>query len=285
MTVRKRMPIPATTQLVADCYAAAETSSREQLQSDYLDKGEVFITDLFHGRLRAAVREANDRKKIERAFLEDLKRSFPTLRGSDVLERLATGIRVRTTLHGEAERKTGGDLGIVFIRPDVSASAGGPPVLKVDRDYRRGLLCQAKIRRRASVGGPEHWGTFTENQRKLLPSHLDYLALLLYEYETPARDTLKPFRWQLCKGATMKDMEEWLSSDTFPEPASTSATIAKLGSDRIGTDDKAIITRHIGPEVRPALIVEIGWPPGGGPGAFVTLPVSQPQRQQIRAGH
>ena len=42
------------------------------------------------------------------------------------------------------EAKTGGDLGIAVVRPNVQMSRFDE-VLTIDHDHRRGLLCQAKV--------------------------------------------------------------------------------------------------------------------------------------------
>jgi len=284
MALHAPMPIPAVTRLLQECYEEAEAATRESLETDFLDKGEVFITELFHGRLRAAAREANAKDRLKRAFVEDLSSTFPELRNSGELEGIASGIRATATLHhGSLETHTGGDLGIVFVRPCVSGNSHAG-VLKVCRDHRRGLLCQAKMKQRSSQGRKERWRALTDNQRLVLPEQLEYLSLLLYEYQDNDRDALAPFQWQLCSESTIGDVEDWLASGSFPAILNTSSLIGGLAQDRIGTDDRDAIERYIGPGVRPSLIVEIGWPPGKGPQGevWVHRQPKQTTRQEIR---
>lgn len=153
--MEKPMPILEVTELLRKCYISAEESSRGLLATDYLDKGEGFITELFHGRLRAAVSEANKNGLIKTAFINDLGHRFPDLRRSSDLNLIATGIRASTTLHPrEVEAKTGGDFGIVLVRPSISESRYNQYVLKINRNYQRGLLCQAKLKRRRVGADP-----------------------------------------------------------------------------------------------------------------------------------
>ena len=183
--------------------------------------------------------------------MTDLKSHFPELRYSGDLERLATGISATAMLHPrEVEGKTCGDLGLILIRPNVNTHRFAQSMLIVDQDYRRGLLCQAKIKRRMSRRHNAQWGCFTYNQRKLLPDRMGYLALLLYEYEDAQRRSLLPFQWRMCAGMEFDDVEAWLKSDAFPDRVGSDKIIRLLGNDKIGTDDKCIIDKYIAPTVR-----------------------------------
>jgi hypothetical protein len=212
----RAMPIPNVTALVAKCWSSAETQARELLAQRYFDKDEEFITQLFHGEFRVTIEGAAGAGAVKQAFLTDLKSHFPQLRHSGDLERLAVGVSATATLHPrEVEGETGGDLGLVLIRPNVNSHRLEQSTLIVDQDYRRGLLCQAKIKRRMSRRHNAQWGGFTVNQRKLLPDRMGYLALLLYEYEDTQRRSLLPFQWQVCAGTKFDDVEEWLKSDAL----------------------------------------------------------------------
>ena len=271
----RAMPIPNVSALVAKCWSGAETQARELLAQRYFDKNEDFITELFHGEFRATTERAAGAGAVKQAFLTDLKSHFPQLRDSGDLERLATGVSATATLHPrEVEGKTGGDLGLVLIRPNINSHRFEQSILIVDQDYRRGLLCQAKIKRRNA-----QWGSFTPNQRKILPERMDYLVLLLYEYEDAQRRSLLPFQWQVCAGMNFNDVDEWLKSDAFPGRMDSDKIVRLLGNDKIGTNDKRVIDEYIAPKVRDTLVVRIGWPPPGPPTHF-HLRVGTYQRQR-----
>ena len=276
------MPIPKVTTLVASCWMNAEKNVRDLLAKQYLDKGEEFITELFHGKFRQAVVEASSTRAVQDAFLHDLESAFPALQHFGDLKRLANGISATTTLHPrETEKKSGGDIGIVFVRPNVTEQM--PSILDVDPEYHRGLLCQAKIKRRAAKNSKPKWGDFTDNQKKVLLTRLNYLSLLLYEYKDNARHRLAPFGWQLCHNAKFHEVEQWLKSGRFPDLLTSERIISLLGKAKIGTDDKHIIEQCICPCVRDTLIVKIGWPPGEEPPAqiHVSHQLEQEQKQYI----
>jgi len=167
------------------------------------------------------------------------------------------------------ESKTGGDLGILVVRPDLRQVRYGSSQLSVDRDYKRGLLAQAKMFRRDS-----QWGALTDTQKLLLQKKLGYFALLLYRYsdQAGARCELKPFDWQLTSNATtVEEMNEWLIADRFPELRDSRQILGSLVDDKIGTDDNEIIETDIAPKMRRSLVIKIGWEDGDGPSSTVEL--------------
>ena len=97
--------------------------------------------------------------------------------------------------------------GIVVVRPGVQTVRLAGPDRTIDQ-YRRGLLCQAKMFRRNS-----QWGGLTPRQRQVLPNKLNYLALLLYRYidQNAERRILRPFDWQLAREATIEQIQSWLA--------------------------------------------------------------------------
>ena len=277
--VRRPMPIPALTSLVTRCWTDAEKNVRQLLAKRHHDKNEDFITEVFHDELRQSFQNTSSTFAVEHAFISDLERAFPHLQHSADLKQITNGISVTTTLHPrEIEKKTGGDLGIMFVRPNVTEQM--PSQFAIDLDYRRGLLCQAKIKRRQTAKRKARWGSFTPNQKKVLPNRLEYLALILYEYIDAERQHLAPFRWQLCSGTKLSDVEQWLNSDYFPRPLMSDIIITQLGRDKIGTDDKKIIDQYICPRLRDTLVIKIGWPPGQGPEALIRLPIKSRQREK-----
>jgi hypothetical protein len=253
-----KLPIPEVTRLVSELWITAEQNALQSLALKHPDEDEEFITKFFYGEFREAVRMASQQGRVESAFETDLRNAFPGWLSDDLLG-LARGIQATAIYHDRAfERYSGGDLGIVLVRPNVSLTSGPGP--SVDPSYERGLLCQAKIRRRKTRSGRIRWGTFSASQKKLLPDRLEYLALLLYDYGDPARIHLSPFRWQLCMNHSFAEVEEWLRKDAFPATTGSEAIIFGLGNCQIGTDSKTIIHDHICGDLRDALIIKIGWP-------------------------
>jgi hypothetical protein len=153
-------------------------------------------------------------------------------------------------------------------------------VLDIDDNYQRGLLCQAKIKQRPTPPRSARWGTLSKNQKKILSLHLDYLALILYQYTDVERCYLAPFQWKVCRGASIELLKEWLSKDTFQSLTSSTDAIYSLGNDEIGTDDKRIIDQFICLNVRQSLIIHIGWPAGAGPPSRITLRQKLTDNQQ-----
>jgi hypothetical protein len=142
-----------TPKLIADCWINAENAVRERVKERHDDEDEEFITKLLRGELKFEFNKASDNRFVEKAFLRDLKKAFPLIRGES-LSNVALGLIATVSFHPKhVEAKTGGDLGIVVIRPDVQMSRFDKH-LTIDRDHRRGLLCQAKI-----IGHKSHWGT------------------------------------------------------------------------------------------------------------------------------
>ena len=125
--------------------------------------------------------------------------------------------------------------------------------------YRRGLLCQAKLKQR-STG---KWGKLKPNQEKVLAGHLNYLSLLLYEYADSKRLNLMPFRWQLCRDFGISDIKQWLKADSFPSLLDSSKIIELLGKNQIGTDDETTCEGVICPPTKRTtrwMEIIIWWP-------------------------
>jgi hypothetical protein len=174
---------------------------------------------------------------------------------------LARGISATVLLHPrQEEKRTGGDIGIVLIRPNIGLQGISAGTLTVD-EYKRGLLCQAKMNRRTGRG----WGPLTRNQQKMLADRTDYLSLLLYNYSDKERRALMPFQWQVCAGSALSDVESWLNSGAFPSLTTSENIIHQLGDCKIGTERNDLMDQLIAPAVRDSLIIKIGWPPGRSP--------------------
>ena len=257
------MRIPNVGKLITNCWVRAEDSLRENVRRKSPDRDEESITDLFHSELEEEFAKVSGSGAVARAFLDDLKLVFPKVGIDDLRSKIARGLVATVSFHPhKIEEKTGGDLGIVLVRPDVQEARYGWSELTIDRDYKRGLLCQAKIFRRDSK-----WGGLTRSQKQTLPHKLKYFALLLYRYadQKGERRELNSFNWQLAVDATVEQVNQWLSADRFPNPQNSQQILGALVRDEIGTDDKEIIEREIAPPLRPSLVIKIGWKDDKGP--------------------
>jgi hypothetical protein len=146
----KAMPIRNTGKLVTDCWLRAEQSLREIVRKKFPDRDEEIITDLFHAELETEFAAASEKGAVERAFLEDLKQAFQHVEAHELRSKIARGLIATVSFHHrKTEERTGGDLGIVLVRPDVQESYAWSE-LAIKSDYKRGLLCQAKVFRRDS---------------------------------------------------------------------------------------------------------------------------------------
>ncbi len=243
--------IPNTLNVVSVCWKLAEDDLQNEIKNYYPNSDEEFVTRLFLGRFAAKLRSASEQQFIEFAFLEDLKSSFPHLRGSYELCQIANGLVAHVTLHRRtAEKITGGDLGLMILRPQIANSGNA---IKIN-DYRRGILCQVKLKDEKGK-----WGRFTPNQKKVLPERLGYLCILLYNYTDPERRHLDNFQWHICETETMTQLEEYLKRDTFPSLVDSGTIIQVVGHGIIGTDDSDTLDKIVSPARNPSLIITISW--------------------------
>jgi hypothetical protein len=247
---RKVLEIPNTLKCLAKYWLKAEESLRNDINSIYPEADEEFITRMFHGKYSAILKIISEQKLIENAFLNDLKNTFPEL---DIeLNRIANRLIAEFSLHKRAtERITGGDIGLLIIRPNVELKDN---YLKIF-DYRSGLLCQAKLKNSRGK-----WGKLSNNQLKVLQDRLSYFALVLYSYSDSERRYLNPFKWKICNSAKIDEIQQWLNKDNFTGLLSSDDIIIQLGSDKIGTNDDEIIDKYISPANNPVLVIRITWP-------------------------
>src|SRR5262249_19690977 len=174
--------------------------------------------------------EVSKNGAVAKAFLSDLRQTFSTI-AYESLFGIASGLVATVSFHPhQVEEKTGGDLGIVIVRPDVRRAQYSGSQLIIDDDHRRGLLCQAKMFRRDS-----RWGGLSSRQKQTLPEKLNYFGLLLYRYadQDGERRVLEPFAWQLAHEATAEQVNAWLASDQFPELLGSRQVLTGLIDDQI----------------------------------------------------
>jgi hypothetical protein len=162
------------------------------------------------------------------------------------------GLIAEVSLHRpKREKISGGDLGILLLRPQVVYSA---PTVTI-KDYRRGLLVQAKMKRKTGK-----WGQFNRNQKRVLPERRSYLGLLLYQFGDSERRQLSPFAWQLCSRMSFVEIEKCLNQDAFPNLIDSTRIVQELGQAAIGTDDDETIDKIISTARNPCLTIRLHWP-------------------------
>jgi hypothetical protein len=273
------MRIPALATLIAKCWTRAEQGLRDEIKQRFPDRDEDKITELFQGQLRAECDNVSATGAVEEAFLADLHQSLPNAAEAD-LSKISRGLIATVLFHPtEIEKRTGGDFGIVLVRPDVRLALYSHSELTIDHEYERGLLCQAKV-----FGRKSKWGTLNENQVKVLAESLSYLSLVLYRYadQKGERRELAPFSWQLTGGVNVEDIKGWLRSGRFPKLEESGQILSALARNEIGTDDKPTISTHIAPALRPSLKISIRWRDDKGPGDSVRIQNSATaQRHEI----
>jgi hypothetical protein len=241
---------------------------RNTVRQRFPDRDEEIITELFHAELEAECNRVSAIGAVEEAFKADLRRFLPSISEVDV-SKIGTGLVATVYFHPRiVETRTGGDFGVVFIRPDVRYANYSYPTLEIESDYQRGLLCQAKIFRRDSS-----WGGLTAKQKAVLQERLQHLSLVLYRYadQNGARRELGPFEWQLTVNASVDDIVDWLRSDNFPNLQSSREILIKLALGRIGTENKRVISEFIAPSLRPSFEIRIHWRNRPDPGRTLHL--------------
>lgn len=245
------LKIPRTLAVVALCWGTAESAIRERIGRYHAGVGEEFITEEFQRKFAELLEGASGRGEIKEAFVRDVQTKYPSVARSQ-LARHARGLIAKVTLHGRhVEARTGGDLGFLISRPIATTTRKG--TLLIHRHYRRGLLCQAKLKKQNG-----EWGRLTPNQRKVLPQRAAYLSLLLYRYLDETR--LDGFRWQLCKEASLTTMSAWLRDDRFPNAVESAVILNGVGDGSIGTDNETILNEVVCPDGARVLEIKIDWP-------------------------
>ena len=254
--------IPKTAAIIAECWNEAEQALQHQVRHYSPSLDEEDITVAFHAKLAESLFSASDRKRIENAFARDFKSSFWRNDLEIDPARIAKGLRATVTLHKRAtEKLTGGDFGLVIVRPQIHLRYSSLYIT----EYRRGLLTQAKLQ------GRSRRNSFTRNQEKVLINRLEYLAMLLYRYDDDGMRELKPFAWQIADGMSWENLKKALKEDDFSETMSSSEIINRLSLGKIGTDSNSVISKLISPVANRSLVIEISWPPGAHPGSQIRV--------------
>lgn len=251
------LAIPYTLTLLTKYWKDSEGELRSVIEKKYHDLDEELVTKLFFSEFAFLLQQANQKKEFARAFLDDLRRAFPKAESLE-LSSFSSGLIADVSIHKHHEEKiTGGDFGLTITRPDLVHDRWAT---LIGREYRRGVLVQAKIKRRNG-----RWGILRKRQKDVFTKRINYLALLLYSYLDEERRHLEPFGWQLCRGSSVKDIQDWLRLGKFPALQSSAEIIKQLGNakkeNEIGTDDHEKIEKYIRSKGKVHLEIRIFWPP------------------------
>lgn len=267
------LKISKTLAVISECWENAEKGLIYRIENFSPDLNENEITQNFHEIFAEKLTKKSKQKIIEQSFLSDLEEEFSGKVESHDLQSIANGIIAEVTLHSQQmEKESGGDFGLVIERPHIFDS---PNALNIDR-YKRGLLCQAKLKR--SNG---KFGNLTDNQKIKLSDKLSYLALVLYRYKN-TRQNLGAFDWQLCHNASsVDDLKCWLSKDSFPNLTDSKYIIHGVGNAKIGTDEDSVIEKYICKENNRSLVIKIDWPKDKDPGSYVYVSTRQESKQKV----
>lgn len=271
-------------QVIAGCWADAESTLTALIAQKHPNPSEELITDLLAGELRASVVHASDTHRVENAFLEDLDSQIPNLSVSDA--RRFGGLIASVTPHTKSHegRVSAADLGIVILRPQVWSNGWGNETIECSRDHATGLLAQAKLGHHKKRRKGYSWNTLRKKQEDLFPDRRAYYSLLLYRLKGKDLSEFHPLRWQLCRDHTLEDVKQWLRSDLFPEEQPSSAFLKKLFDGEIGTPDSNVIQSVIAPTQGDSRVIEIRifWPDGSGPPPSFHLEQQQHQEANMQ---
>jgi hypothetical protein len=268
-------------QVIAGCWAEAESRVTELIAKQHPNPPEELITDLLAGELRASVARASGTRRVQNAFLEDLDSQIPSLNFSDA--RRFGGLIASVTPHTKSHegRLSAADLGIVILRPQVWLKGWVNQTIECSRDHATGLLAQAKLGHYKERRKGYSWNSLKKGQEDLYPDRRAYYSLLLYRLKGKELNEFQPMRWQLCRDHMLEDVKQWLRSGLFPEEQPSSALLKSLFDGKIGTMDSNIIQSIIAPTKGDFRSIEIRifWPDGSGPPASFHR---EQQHQEVR---
>ena len=270
------IPLTKTLNVLAGCVMAAEEDTRERIHTSFPRACEDELTTVFQMALHDVFDRSDTTRALSSAFAFDLQQTRFVNVDYHTATAAATGLTATASWHDrQTEKKTGGDFGFVLIRPSAHLKDFGSEI-RISTGHGSGILVQAK---KKPFG--KNWGTFTPQQKQILPPRLEYLWLCLYRLADRENRDLAPFEWTDCKGSSLIDVGGWLKADTFPRKFSSAQVVRSLGEGRIGTSDPEIISGVIAPEGCRTLVIRLDWPNGKPPRPAVSVNRQQ-QQQQLR---
>jgi len=257
----KELVLVKTVRQIADSFAKAEASVRNIVQTIRPNAEEVALTNDLERELANELTLASSKGQVARSFAEDLKATFP-FTNPYVFQTAASGLVAEVSWHGQnVEKRTGGDFGLVLVRPCVEVRGDRLTILS---GRRNGILVQAKRKR-----PKRQWGRLTTKQQTLFATFRSYGCLLLYRFLDAG--TLAPFQWQLLRRRRLRTVNTWLAEDRFPNCHGSVAFINMLGTGSIGTSSLKVIKDSIIARSTRTLVISIDWPNGKPPSANISI--------------
>ena len=269
-------PMPNTLDILCKYIVLAEQDVRRSVYQTFPAAEEEQITTLYREKLHNALTNASNNGEIASAFLSDLENAGMTNFNGEATQ-LSRGIIAEVSWHPtHKEKKSGGDFGLVFIKPKIVMLYG---VTTIDGEEIAGLLVQAKRKLYN-----KKCGTLRENQVVVLAPRLKYTSILLYRFSDSANRELEPFCWRLCEGKRMSTIIKWLDKADFPPHLTmkTEDILRKLHNGSIGTTQMDKIESYISPPGSNAMIIEVKWKDGHPPHVEAHVEQKQEQRIHIR---
>lgn len=270
-----------TVELIASLFFDAETKLISKIGKDFPAATEEQITDIFHEILAEVLEKASKERKIEEAFIKDINSSFHNIENFHI-NKLSKGLIASVSWHNRVtEGRSGGDIGLLFVQPTITAEHNGKLSL-IRQGNRQALLVQAK---RKKFQKP--WRQLTLPQQKNLKDRTEFLSLLRFEYVDNQNRNLKPFVWTLCKGYKLDQLMIWLTNNNFPNSLNTPNLIKDLGFGKIGTKDYNIIESIIFPDKIQTMVIIIDWKDDDDPQSVVitinnNLEIKQEQEEVVK---
>jgi len=270
--------------VIAECWAEAESNLAQVIAQAHPSPSEELITDLLLGALRVSVERASSNRKIEQAFLQDIRSEISHLSHIDA-SRFA-GLAASVTPHNKTHEGTASaaDLGLVVLRPQVRLNRSSNKTIECSRDHATGILAQAKLGHQKRRHKGYSWGKLTKTQEKLYPTRQSYYSLLLYRLRGERFNELDSVRWQLCHENTLEEAKNWLRADGFPKEKTSPELLRLLFDREIGTDDPSIIKSVIAPAPGDPRVIEIriSWPDHSGPPSSFHLQQEHHQQKVLQ---
>lgn len=263
-------------QASARCFRNAEATLRQIILEKYHALNEEMITHLFWCELRNAAHQMNRSDAWSHALCEDIASAFHHRVGSFDFQHDYAGLCCEVQLHNkQREGKTGGDFGLFVSVPRVVSNYSNSCEIEM---MDRALLVQAKLEANGK------FNKLTPNQVTQFPERRDFMALALYSYDDDPKQRLRPFEWVACAGYELAAVTQDLRHRSFDSTMNSEVIISRLYENRLGTDDRVIIQKHIESHKRPEFRFVLRWPDNRRPEMKVSLRNYHRQtlREQIR---
>lgn len=254
--------IPNTTQQIIRIFKEAETNTRKLISKTVGYCNEPEITFINRIELNKTIKSSKIICDVRDAFTKDLVKKLGGYKLGweikDKIGNLAENLIIKIDWHYiQKEKKTGGDLGLVFDHPMMKIERNNNCTeLEIDNKSKKtGLLVQAKLKKFNSK-----WGKFTKKQKRNLPKRNGYLCILLYEYQNIENNKLKKFTWLDFDKYKFRDIKKLndVDIDKF-NPRPTSLIIQALIESKIGTTKRDTIKRYIYTKVSQYLEMKLIW--------------------------